>query len=69
MQNMTLKEMQILMQKMIFIYNAIMSGWTVKLVGENKFQFKQKRINMKQEVLLDDYLRKFVRENMNNIRN
>lgn len=46
-----------------------MSGWTVKLVGENKFQFKQKRINMKQEVLLDDYLRKFVRENMNNIRN
>ncbi len=69
MQNMTIKEMQILMQKMIFIYNAIMSGWTVKLVGENKFQFKQKRINMKQEVLLDDYLRKFVRENMNNIRN
>lgn len=69
MQNMTIKDMQILMQKMIFIYNAIMSGWTVKLVGENKFQFKQKRINMKQEVLLDDYLRKFVRENMNNIRN
>lgn len=69
MQNMTIKEMQIMMQKMIFIYNAIMSGWTVKLVGENKFQFKQKRINMKQEVLLDDYLRKFVRENMNNIRN
>ncbi len=69
MQNMTIKEMQILMQKMIFIDNAIMSGWTVKLVGENKFQFKQKRINMKQEVLLDDYLRKFVRENMNNIRN
>lgn len=66
---MTIKEMQILMQKMIFIYNAIMSGWTVKLVGENKFQFKQKRINMKHEVLLDDYLRKFVRENMNNIRN
>lgn len=51
------------MQKMLFIFNAILSGWCVKMVEPNKFEFKKDRRN--QEVNLDDYLQKFVMKNLN----
>lgn len=56
-------------QKMIFIYNALLSGWTVKMVENNTFEFKKNREN--KEVDLDDYLKTFLLQNLNvdNIKN
>jgi hypothetical protein len=29
------------LQKMIFIYNALKTGWSVKMLSEEKFEFKK----------------------------
>ena len=50
------------LQKMLFVFNALLSGWTVKMVGNNTFEFKKDRKN--QEVNLDSYLRTFVIQNL-----
>ncbi len=59
----------ILVQKMVFVYNALNDGWTVCKKGENKYEFTKNMENeseeMKQEINLDDYLRKFLRFHMN----
>ena len=50
------------LQKMLFVFNALLSGWTVKMVGDETFEFKKDRKN--QEVNLDSYLRTFVIQNL-----
>ena len=52
-------------QKMIFIYNALKDGWTVKKISGDKYEFKKGKNNIKKEVLLEDYLKKFIKFNMN----
>lgn len=49
-------------QKMALIYNALEDGWTVKK-KENKYIFI-KNHRGKKEVYLDDYLKKFMTENL-----
>ena len=49
-------------QKMVFVFNAILAGWTVRMIDENTFEFKKDRQN--QEVNLDSYLRRFVLHNL-----
>lgn len=59
---------EVLVQKMIFIYNALKTGWSVKMLSENKFEFRKKGNKIKKEkkeVNLDDYLRKFIQYNLN----
>lgn len=51
------------LQKMLFVFNALLSGWTVKMVGNDTFEFKKDRKN--QEVNLDNYLKTFVIQNLN----
>ena len=34
-------------QKMLFVFNALLSGWTVKMVGIDTFEFKKDRKNQK----------------------
>lgn len=51
----------LLIQKMIFIYNALNDGWVVKKKN-NLFVFT-KNHEGKKEVLLDDYLKRFMEEN------
>jgi len=53
------------LQKMIFIYNALQSGWSVKMLPNNKFEFKKSNSNLTKEVFLDDYLKKFIEYNLN----
>ena len=53
------------LQKMIFIYNALKTGWSVKMLKEGKFEFKKSKNNIKKEVFLDDYLKKFIQHNLN----
>jgi len=50
-------------QKMSFIYNAIQSGWEVKLNNKDKYVFKKKHENRK-EIYLENYLKTFVEENL-----
>jgi len=50
-------------QKMSFIYNAIQSGWEVKLNNKDKYVFKKKHENLK-EIYLENYLKTFVEENV-----
>ena len=52
----------ILLQKMIFIYNALEKGWTVKK-RKDKYVFSKNHAG-KKEVLLDDYLKRFMVENL-----
>ena len=53
----------ITLQKMVFIYNALDKGWTVKK-NNNSYIFK-KNHEGKKEVFLDDYLKHFMTENFN----
>ena len=54
------------LHKMIFIYNAVLSGWTVKKVATDKFEFmKSLDESTKREVNLSDYIRKFILYNLN----
>jgi len=52
----------ILLQKMIFIYNALDKGWTVKK-KKNAYIFT-KNHEGKKEVLLDTYLKRFMMDNL-----
>lgn len=51
------------LQKMIFINNALESGWTIKKVDE-KYIFSKRHEN-KREVYLDSYLETFLNTNIN----
>ena len=53
------------LQKMIFIYNALKTGWSVKMLQNGKFEFKKSTTNLTKEVFLDDYLKKFIEYNLN----
>lgn len=55
----------LILQKMIFIYNALLKGWTVKMLEDNKFEFLKDNESIKKEVDLSDYLRKFIQFNLN----
>ena len=52
----------ILLQKMILIYNALEKGWTIKK-KKNLYVFT-KNHEGKKEVLLENYLKKFMMENL-----
>ena len=54
----------IILQKMKFIYNAIIDGWSVKKI-KNQFIFTKKHEG-KKEVHLDNYIDNFIKTNLNN---
>ena len=50
------------LHKMIFIHNALDKGWSVKKIN-NLYIFTKKHED-KKELYLDNYLKKFIKENM-----
>ena len=52
----------IMLQKMIFIYNALEKGWTIK--KKNNTYVFTKNHEGKKEVMLEDYLKRFMMENL-----
>lgn len=50
-------------QKMVFVFNAVLAGWTVRMVDTDMFEFSKDATN--QEVNLEEYLRRFVANNLN----
>jgi hypothetical protein len=51
-------------QKMVFIFNAINDGWTVKKLDIGKYEFLMDKEKIKKEIVLDDYLKKFIKNNL-----
>ena len=49
-------------QKMLFIYNAIEDGWTLK--KKNDCYIFSKKTNNKREVIKDEYLANFMKTNL-----
>ena len=49
-------------QKMLFLYNALDDGWSIKRMSDS-YIFTKKHEN-KKEVLLDSYLTKFMNSNL-----
>jgi len=52
-------------QKMVFVYNALLKGWTVRKMEGDKFEFTRDLESEKQQVNLEDYLRRFIIYNLN----
>ena len=51
------------LQRMIFIYNALDSGWSVsKSLDQNTYVFKKPHLDDK-TILLDEYLPSFIHHN------
>jgi len=53
------------LHKMLFIYNAILNGWTVKMITNNNFEFIKDKKKVKKKILLDNYLQYFIDKNFN----
>jgi hypothetical protein len=53
------------LQKVLFIYNALNDGWTVKKSDENKFIFSKEHDNASQEIYADGYVKEFLMNNFN----
>ena len=51
-------------QKMVFIFNAINDGWTVKKLDVDTYEFNMDTEKIKKEIVLDDYLKKFIKNNL-----
>ena len=49
------------LQKMVFLYNALENGWTIK--KKKDLYIFTKNHEGKKEVYLDDYLKRFMKEN------
>jgi hypothetical protein len=51
------------LNKMIFIFNALENGWTIK--KKNKKYIFSKNHEGKKEIFSDDYLTSFIKDNSN----
>ena len=49
-----MEKKQVNLQKMVFIYNAVQSGWVVKKKDNNTFEFRKTKSNLIKEIDLDD---------------
>ena len=48
-------------QKMIFIFNALNDGWTIRKISNDKFEFLKDNEHIKKEIILEDYIKKYLR--------
>ena len=55
---------QKLIYKMIFVYNALMEGWTIKMVNKNKFEFLMSKNTSKRKLSETD-IDSFIKKNAN----
>lgn len=53
-----------LFYEMLFIYNAILNGWTVKQLKNSKFKFSKNKKQLKLINLSDLNINKFIKENL-----
>lgn len=53
-------------QKMVFIYNALNDGWSVKKIDKDKFELTKDNEKIKKEIILDECIKKYVKYNILN---
>jgi hypothetical protein len=51
-------------QKMIFIFNALNDGWTVKKIDTDKFEFIKDNEKIQKEIILEEYIKKYIKYNI-----
>lgn len=47
-------------QKMVFIYNAVNDGWTVKSLPDGRYEFQKQDKRVTSDQCLDEYLTNFI---------
>jgi|TARA_B110000977_G_scaffold94605_1_gene125034 hypothetical protein len=53
--------------KMMFIYNTLLNGWSVKMISKNKFEFNNNDRKIKKNFYGDSFIKEFIEKNMNKI--
>ena len=51
-------------QKMIFIFNALNDGWSVRKIDNDKFEFIKNNEKIQKEIILEDCIKKFIKYNI-----
>ena len=51
-------------QKMIFIFNALNDGWSVRKIEDDKFEFIKNNEKIQKEIILEDCIKKFIKYNI-----
>lgn len=51
-------------QKMIFIFNALNDGWTVRKIDVDKFELLKDNEKIKKEIILEDCIKKYIKYNI-----
>lgn len=54
-------------QKMIFIFNALHDGWTVKKIDKNKYEFIKDTEHVEKEIILENCIKEYIK--CNNLKN
>jgi hypothetical protein len=52
---------------MMFIYNTLLNGWSVKMISKNKFEFNNNDRKIKKNFYGDSFIKEFIEKNMNKI--
>ena len=50
-------------QKMLFIFNALNDGWSVRKIENDKFEFLKDKEQLKKEVILEECIKKYTKYN------
>jgi hypothetical protein len=51
-------------QKMVFIFNALNDGWSVKKIDNDRFEFIKDNEQIKKEIILEDCIKKYIKYNI-----
>lgn len=51
-------------QKMLFIFNALNDGWTVRKIDNDKFEFLKDKEKIKKEIILEECIKKYIKYNI-----
>ena len=53
-------ESMVTLQKMILIYNAVVDGWTVRMLEDGRFEFQKDRKKVTSDVCMESFLKNFL---------
>lgn len=51
-------------QKMVFLYNALNDGWTIRKIDSTKFELLKDKEHIKKEIVLDECIKKYIKYNI-----
>jgi len=51
-------------QKMVFIFNALNDGWSVRKINDNKFELLKDNEKIRKEIVLEDCIKKYIKYNI-----